>query len=216
MATRALIGFLDDNNEFVGTYNHYDGYPDALGKSLNKFFNSKDAASKLARTGYISSIDPETGEIDSKYDEKPYYKEIDTDDAFTAGMMIGDAVDYFGGDFGYVWVGNEWVTLKNNGVEGMAKQIEDELGFAGGFMVDEMKKDDGFDDVEPSLHVNEGDKTKWAEFITENKVIDDQWTVYVKSLVNSIKLNGIDDYLNFSEDDFKEDFDNYIADKMDM
>ena len=138
MATRALIGFLDDSsNEFVGTYNHYDGYPEGLGKTLVKFFNSKDAASKLARTGYISSIDPDNGEIDSKYKEKPYYKLIDTDEAFTAGMMIGDAVDYFGGDYGYIWVGDQWLTLKNNGVEGMAKQIEDELGELGGFMVDE-------------------------------------------------------------------------------
>ena len=138
MATRALIGFLDDSsNEFVGTYNHYDGYPEGLGKTLVKFFNSKDAASKLARTGYISSIDPDNGEIDSKYKEKPYYKLIDTDEAFTAGMMIGDAVDYFGGDYGYIWVGDQWLTLKNNGVEGMARQIEDELGELGGFMIDE-------------------------------------------------------------------------------
>tara|TARA_R110002096_G_scaffold7897_2_gene33766 strand:+ start:104 stop:895 length:792 start_codon:yes stop_codon:yes gene_type:complete len=142
MATRALIGFLDDSsNEFVGTYNHYDGYPEGLGKTLVKFFNSKDAASKLARTGYISSIDPDNGEIDSKYKEKPYYKLIDTDEAFTAGMMIGDAVDYFGGDYGYIWVGDQWLTLKNNGVEGMAKQIEDELGELGGFMIDENTMD---------------------------------------------------------------------------
>ena len=138
MATRALIGFLDDSsNEFVGTYNHYDGYPEGLGKTLFNFFNNKDAASKLARTGYISSIDPDSGKIDSKYKEKPYYKLIDTDEAFTAGMMIGDAVDYFGADYGYIWVGDKWLTLKNNGVEGMAKQIEDELGELGGFMVDE-------------------------------------------------------------------------------
>ena len=142
MATRALIGFLDDSsNEFVGTYNHYDGYPEGLGKTLVKFFNSKDAASKLARTGYISSIDPDNGEIDSKYKEKPYYKLIDTDEAFTAGMMIGDAVDYFGGDYGYIWVEDQWLTLKNNGVEGMAKQIEDELGELGGFMIDENTTD---------------------------------------------------------------------------
>ena len=138
MATRALIGFLDDSsNEFVGTYNHYDGYPEGLGKTLIKFFNSKDAASKLARTGYISSIDPDSGKIDSKYKEKPYYKLIDTDEAFTAGMMIGDAVDYFGADYGYIWVEDQWLTLKNNGVEGMARQIEDELGELGGFMIDE-------------------------------------------------------------------------------
>ena len=64
--------------------------------------------------------------------------------------------------------------------------------------------------------MSENYKEKWKEFITESSVIDNQWLVYVKSLVNDIKLNGVDDYANFSEDDFKEDFDNYMADKMDM
>ena len=138
MATRVLIGFLDDDKQLVGTYNHYDGYPEGLGKTLIKHFNNRDAAERLANTGYISSIDQESGEVDSKFkDQEPYYKVIDADDAFTAGMMIGDAVDYFGADYGYIWVGDKWLTLKNNGVEGMAKQIEDELGELGGFMIDE-------------------------------------------------------------------------------
>tara|TARA_B100000497_G_C7473512_1_gene291447 strand:+ start:191 stop:385 length:195 start_codon:yes stop_codon:yes gene_type:complete len=64
--------------------------------------------------------------------------------------------------------------------------------------------------------MSENYKEKWKEFITESSVIDNQWLVYVKSLVNDIKLNGVGDYVNFSEDDFKEDFDNYMADKMDM
>ena len=34
MATRALIGFIDDDRQFVSTYNHYDGYPEALGARL--------------------------------------------------------------------------------------------------------------------------------------------------------------------------------------
>ena len=49
MATRALIGFLDDDKQLVGTYNHYDGYPDGLGKTLVKHFNDEDAAEKLAQ-----------------------------------------------------------------------------------------------------------------------------------------------------------------------
>ena len=72
------------------------------------------------------------------------------------------------------------------------------------------------DENEEMEGIEESYNTKWNEFITENQVIDDQWTVYVKSLVNAIRLNGVDDYVDFSEDDFKEDFDNYIADKMDM
>jgi hypothetical protein len=47
---------------------------------------------------------------------------------------------------------------------------------------------------------------------------DRDWAVYVKSLVNDIRLNGIKnderDYTTFSEDDFVTDYDNYISDKM--
>ena len=32
-------------------------------------------------------------QCNSKYDEEPNYKVIDTDDAFTAGMMIGDEIE---------------------------------------------------------------------------------------------------------------------------
>ena len=39
MATRALIGHLsDDGKVFASTYNHYDGYPEGLGKILNKHY----------------------------------------------------------------------------------------------------------------------------------------------------------------------------------
>jgi hypothetical protein len=40
------------------------------------------------------------------------------------------------------------------------------------------------------------------------------WAVYVKSLVNDIRLNGIGSYKNFSEDDFIADFEEYIGGKM--
>jgi hypothetical protein len=43
---------------------------------------------------------------------------------------------------------------------------------------------------------------------------DRNWAVYVKSLVNDIRLNGVDSYVDYSEEDFIEDYDNYIGDKM--
>ena len=138
MATRALIGFLDDDKQFVGTYNHYDGYPEGLGKILIKHFNDRDAAERLANTGYISSIDNE-GNIDSKFkDQEPYYKVIDADDAFTAGMMLGDEVKDMGADYGYVWIKplGKWYVLKNSGGDSMAKQIEDTLVKSGMYKAD--------------------------------------------------------------------------------
>jgi hypothetical protein len=54
---------------------------------------------------------------------------------------------------------------------------------------------------------------RFKEFLNEN-IQDNQWATYVKSLVNDIKLNGIEQYKEFSEDDILEDFENYLADRM--
>ena len=59
MATRALIGYLDEDRNFTCTYNHYDGYPNHLGKALNDFYNTDDKAKSIANEGYISYVDPE-------------------------------------------------------------------------------------------------------------------------------------------------------------
>lgn len=45
---------------------------------------------------------------------------------------------------------------------------------------------------------------------------DKTWAIYVKSLVNDIRLNGLKDYVEYSEDDFIEDYENYMGDKMDI
>ena len=220
MATRALIGFLDDDKQFTSTYNHYDGYPEHTGKLLKKYFNDVEAAERLAATGYISSIDDE-GNIDSKYDEEPYYKVIDAEDAFTAGMMIGDEVKDMTADYGYIWVRElgKWITVKNQGGDSIAKQLEDELGESGMYMVDESINEAGYE-------------AKWAQFLNEAEGVDfnvvktyiakdknidgDDFALdaYIDSLKNSFRLNK-NDYIDYEMEDYVEDFDNYVADKMD-
>ncbi len=204
MATRALIGYLDEDRNFTCTYNHYDGYPEGLGKALKDHYNSDEKAKEIANTGYISSVD-EDGKIDSKYDE-PANKMVLDDDIVEAGLQIGEKVDEYGGDYGYVWFDDEWMTFKNSGIRSIADQFEREMPADGVFQVDEEIKTE---------KMEENYKAKWNQFITENKAIDNMWAVYVKSLVNAIRLDGVDDYTDFSEEDFVEDFENYIADKMD-
>ena len=34
----------------------------------------------------------------------------------------------YGADYGYVYFNDEWNSIKNNGIKGMAEQIVDELG----------------------------------------------------------------------------------------
>ena len=49
------------------------------------------------------------------------------------------------------------------------------------------------------------------------KIIQDtntNWAIYVKSLVNDIRLNGVDSYTDYSEDDFIADYEEYIGGKM--
>ena len=229
MATRAMIAFLDDDKQLVTTYNHYDGYPEGLGKLLQKFYNDERAAEQLAGEGYISYLDIDTGEINAKNQDEPGYKIIDADDAFTAGMMIGDEVKGMGGDYGYIWVKElgKWITVKNQGGDSIAKQLEDELGESGMYMVDENK-------IEEKI-MEQGYEAKWAKFLAEAKTVD--FSVlkkylqkvndveegefdyaidgYIESLQNSFRLGGQDEYADYEMDDFVEDFNNWFTDRMD-
>jgi len=225
MATRALIGFIDDDRQLVTTYNHYDGYPEYLGKVLDKHFNDRERAERVASTGYISSIDIDTGEIDSKYKEEPDYRVLDSD-PYEAGIAVGEKVDQYGGDYGYVWFNGKWHMVKNSGIANMAKALEDKLEDGRTFMsIDEN------DDV-----MEEGYEAKWANFLNEAKKVDfdviekyitDYYgdnkqavnfglDAYMDSLKNSFRLGYGDDYIDFEMDDYVEDYENYIQDKMDI
>ena len=225
MATRALIGFIDDDRQLVTTYNHYDGYPEYLGKVLDKHFNDRERAERVASTGYISSIDMDKGEIDSKYKEEPDYRVLDSD-PYEAGISVGEKVDQYGGDYGYVWFNGKWHMVKNSGIANMAKALEDKLEDGRTFMsIDEN------DDV-----MEEGYEAKWANFLNEAKKVDfdviekyitDYYgdnkqavnfglDAYMDSLKNSFRLGYGDDYIDFEMDDYVEDYENYIQDKMDI
>jgi|TARA_R100000482_G_C5081471_1_gene126284 hypothetical protein len=62
--------------------------------------------------------------------------------------------------------------------------------------------------------------SKFREFLNEESIneniIDMQWASYVKSLVNDIRRNGVEQYKEFTEDDILEDFENYVAEKSGM
>ena len=224
MATRALIGYLDDSKKLTTTYNHYDGYPAYLGKILKEHYSGDEKAKSIASKGYISSID-EDGTINSKFNN-PADTIILDEEAFSAAMQIGDEVDGYGADYGYVYFNDEWNTIKNNGIRGMAEQIVDELGESGMFMVDENKDEDG-------NIMEQGYEAKWAKFLNEAKQMDfdvlkkyikqetnygdSEINTYIESLQRDFEAggdrsNGYDDY---EMDDYVEDFENYIQDKRD-
>ena len=201
MATRAVIMYVDDNNNVTATYNHYDGYPDNLGKGLEKWYATPERAKSIAEEGYISYLDPETGELEQNNQESPVKAKL-PEDIDEAAWEMQDLVNSFGVDYAYIYSPKQpvWTNVK---VGGMSSDRAREL----------------YRGLLPSI-MSEGQEvissyeTKWESFISESKAIDDQWAVYVKSLVNDIRLNGVDQYKDFSEDDIIEDFEEYIADKM--
>ena len=105
MATRALIGYLE-NGVLTTTYNHYDGYPENLGKALNNFFNSPTLAKDIANYGYISYIDPETGDIEAANQDTPDKLDLNKMDPNQAVEEVAGLVDSYGADYAYFFAPN--------------------------------------------------------------------------------------------------------------
>ena len=128
MGTRALIGYLDTNGDtkLTSTYNHYDGYPENLGKGLETFYNSDAKAEEISNIGYISYLDPETGEMEfANQGVAPQVTQLP--DNFNEAMMeIASKIDGMGADYGYIWdnENEEWITVKNDGIRNLVQDLE--------------------------------------------------------------------------------------------
>ena len=215
MATRAAIIYLDPKTlTTTSTYNHYDGYPDNLGAALEAYYDDDINAKKIASEGYISYLDLETGEIEvtnpSDRNVKPEITNL-TDDEFQSASDIIDLINSYGADYAYIWspAVDEWVTFKNSDSKTLYMQLEQMMPELLGMGTNPEN------DPQSGDFINE-----WKKFLNEDKeidsaAIDNMWAVYVKSLVNDIKINGVGDYVNFNEYNFIEDFENYVGDKMD-
>ena len=220
MATRALVGFINDGPELISTYNHYDGYPENLGVGLESFYEEPNEALKIASMGYISYLNPETGEVDSKYKEPADVTSL-SNDFEEAMFQVAQKADSYGADYVYIYdVENlEWVTVKMYGVRQTAEALMGEL----------KELEGGIFSSAPD-QVAEDYSTKWKNFLNENTVekvmsqamfkLQDEpkemLDAYKASLANDIRLNGQDAYADYSVEDFIEDYENYIADKMDL
>ena len=132
MATRALIGYLVDDRVLTSTYSHYDGYPDHLGKMLDKYFSNEELAKKIAGTGYISYIDDD-GNIESKNQMNPERTELGRDLDFEDALFeMAKQIDSYGADFAYIWYegDGDWTEIKNTGTRSMVDQLANQLASA--------------------------------------------------------------------------------------
>jgi len=130
MATRAAIIYFDPEKlEAVSTYNHYDGYPENLGAGLEAHYNDDFKANRIASEGYISYLDPETGDIEVS---NPRDKDVDpdrirlTDDMGQTAMDLAEMISSYGADYAYIWSPaiDKWMTIKGGSTKSMYTTID--------------------------------------------------------------------------------------------
>jgi len=226
MATRAAIIYFDPEKlEAVSTYNHYDGYPENLGAGLENHYNDDMYAKKIASEGYISYLDPETGDVEVS---NPRDKDVDpdrmrlSDDMDQTAMDLAEMINSYGADYAYIWspAVEEWMTIKGGSTKSIYTTIDQLMPELFGM------------GTNPENDPQAGDfMTEWKTFLNEANDLDkvmsqaffklqdepkEMLSAYKASLTNDIRLNGPDAYADFSVEDFIEDYENYIGDKMDL
>ena len=210
MATRALIGYIE-NGVLTSTYNHYDGYPENLGKALENFFDSVTLAKDIANYGYISYIDPETGEIEANNTEKPDTLNLNKLDPQDAAEEVAGLVDSYGADYAYFYnpTSMKWDHVKNNGIRSMIDPLEGIL-FQGSEEMDEAYHVGDNKEVvtKESSEINEDLIAKAERALKGKANLND----YLESLKNDIRLNGEKGYADYTTDeDWEEDYSNYTS-----
>ena len=230
MATRALIGTIetdaDGTQVLTSTYNHYDGYPENLGVGLNNFYDQTDSAIKISNQGYISYLNPETGEIEAKHQE-PADKNQLPDNYEDAMREVYSIADSYGANYAYLYDFDnmEWVDSRMYGSEKLIDTFSG-TGIENQFNV--YPFDDLGVDGDNALGLEESNyNDKWQKFLNEGEmdvvgvassILRDMpnLDVYIDSLKNDVRLNGAEDYYGYTSDDWEEDYNNYMAGKMDM
>ena len=110
MATRSRIALQLNTEALLSVYHHWDGYPQWLGVTLNKKFNTREKVAELIDGGDISCCDSDTDWNNNKLDESQvqYYNDRGED---TAPKLHENIDDYFsiGEEYAYVFtLDHEW------------------------------------------------------------------------------------------------------------
>lgn len=88
-------------NEYIGIYCHWDGYPDGIGKVLLDKFNNYDDILNLISGGWCSSVDYE-GVRHYANRDKEYWDMIKPTQTHSACVVAGWT------EYAYVFKNNKW------------------------------------------------------------------------------------------------------------
>jgi hypothetical protein len=209
MATRGQIAFLNKEGNTINTiYNHYDSYPEALGKALNEYYNSYEEAEDLVMNNKngIRFIDPESGMVDQFTDGKPMTKQITDLEPESLFERLYDYADSAMANYVYVWIKNKWVTCKmSNGRDNFIETLLNNYPSSETTNINENKNMENhviglLNKLESKFKTNPG------------------FQQYKESVMRDIEAGGdrLSGYMDFNIDDMEEDYRNYSMDKMDI
>jgi len=104
MATRGMIGVVveKENNRIRAIYNHFDSYPEHLGKVLAEHYSDRDVCETLC-TYHTRSISPDGVPEYEDGGDDPEYRDYGTFDLF-----IKDARDRWGVEYIYLLDKDGW------------------------------------------------------------------------------------------------------------
>ncbi len=110
MATRSRIGLELADDAVLSVYHHWDGYPQWLGVTLRKKFNTREKVAELLDGGDISCIDSDTNWNREKVENHvQYYNDRGENTEPRLDLSLEDYLDN-GEEYAYVFtLDHEWV-----------------------------------------------------------------------------------------------------------
>ena len=109
MATRSRIGLRLADDSILSVYHHWDGYPQWLGVTHNKKFNTRDKVAELIDGGDISCCDSDTDwNLEKVENHVQYYN--DRGEKTEPRLDLNDG-DYFvnNEEYAYIFDDGEWL-----------------------------------------------------------------------------------------------------------
>ena len=119
MGTRSRIG-LQLEGQIISVYHHWDGYPEWLGVTLDKKFNTRELVEELIDGGNMSSCDSEYGwdynyinreEVKREVSAPTYYADRGEDCPPKISESITEYLDQAertDGEYAYLFDNGEW------------------------------------------------------------------------------------------------------------
>jgi hypothetical protein len=214
MATRALIGYLDENREFTCTYNHSDGYPDHLGKILDEHFGNELDAEKIANEGYISYIDEE-GNIEAKVERTADKINLSRDFSWEEALYeIADIISSYDANYAYIYYEGDgaWSEIKNTGKISMVDQLSLQLNAASNLWpIDENDVTIGDESIPVPENKKELKEENMDVILNKVKEIKPLLPGIDNDILVSFVKTHIEDIKGASDEDVKDEFEEFMS-----